>query len=130
MTHGYDATILIDLCKAVLQARSTGKLLRRQQHIANQAQVIVNASAKTGIKGLVYALSGYDATKEEVIAAFRLFVREEARDEKEFPNQLYTEWYRLYQLQKPDRNKPWKFMHLTVNQVIGRWPKAMDRYCS
>ena len=74
--------------------------------------------AKAGIKGLVYALAGYDATKEEVIAAFKFYVREEARDyEKEFPDQLYEEWYRLYQLPKPERNKPWKFMHLTVDQV-------------
>jgi hypothetical protein len=78
----------------------------------------VNASAKAGIKGLVYALAGFDATKEDVIAAFKLFVREEARDyEKEFPDQLYEEWYRLYEIARPERNKPWKFMHLTVDQV-------------
>ncbi|MFZ0481165.1 MAG: P63C domain-containing protein, partial [Terriglobales bacterium] len=37
--------------------------------------------------------------------------------EKEFPDQLYEEWYRLYGLPKPERNRPWKFMHLTVDQV-------------
>jgi P63C domain len=116
--HGYDVTILIDVCKALLQAQSDGALLKRQDHIVKQASIIVNASAKAGIKGLVYALSGYDATKEEVVAAFKFFVREEARDyEKEFPRQLYIEWYRLYQIPKPERNNPWKFMHLTVNQV-------------
>jgi hypothetical protein len=41
---------------------------------------------------------------------------------REFPNQLYQEWYRLYQLPVPERNKPWKFKHLTVNQVY--WPLA------
>jgi hypothetical protein len=30
---------------------------------------------------------------------------------------LYEEWYRLYQLQKPERNRPWKFMHLTLDHV-------------
>jgi hypothetical protein len=80
--------------------------------------VILNASAKAGIKGLVYALSGYDAVKEEVIAAFKMYVREEAREyEKEFSPQLYAQWYRLYGLPKPERNHPWKFKHLTVNQV-------------
>src|ERR1700693_2967134 len=55
--------------------------------------------------------------------AFSLAVRIEARDyEKEFPEQLYEEWYRLCQLPKPERNKPWKFMHLTVDQVY--WPLA------
>lgn len=116
--YGYDVTILIDICKAVISAEADSKLLARQRHIARQAHIIVNASAKAGIKGLVYALAGYDATKEETIAAFKMFVQQEAREyEKEFPDQLYAEWYRLYNLPKPERNKPWKFKHLTVDQV-------------
>jgi hypothetical protein len=116
--HGYDVTILIDLCKAIVAAEAEKKLLPHQENVAKQAHVILNASAKAGIKGLVYALAGYDATREEVVAAFKFYVREEARDyEKEFPSQLYQEWYRLYQLPKPERNKPWKFMHLTLDQV-------------
>jgi len=116
--HGYDVTMLVDICKAIVEAESDGKLLKSQSKIAKQAHVVLNASAKAGIKGLVYALSGYDATREEVIAAFKTYVREEAREyEKEFPDQLYEQWYRLYRLPKPERNKPWKFKHLTVNQV-------------
>ncbi len=118
LVHGYDATILIDICKAILKAADDGRLLKRQENTVRQAHVIISASAKAGIKGLVYALSGYDPTREEVIAAFKWYVREEAREyEKEFPTQLYTEWYRLYQLPKPEKNKPWKFMHLTVDHV-------------
>jgi hypothetical protein len=116
--HGFDVTLLIDVCKAIVAAEAKGVLTKQQQNIAIQAHIILNASAKAGIKGLVYALSGYDATKEEVIAAFKLFVQEEAREyEKEFPDQLYAQWYRLYKLPKPERNHPWKFKHLTVNQV-------------
>jgi hypothetical protein len=118
LVNGFDATILVDVCKAILQADSEGMLAKNQAAVARNARIILNASAKAGIKGLVYALAGYDASREEVIAAFKLYVREEAREyEKEFPNQLYQEWYRLYQLPKPERNKPWKFMHLTVDQV-------------
>jgi hypothetical protein len=118
VVHGYDVTILIDVCKSIIQAHSEGRLQRRQEGIAKQAQVILNASAKSGIKGLVYALAGYDAKKEEVVAAFKLFVREEAREyEKEFPNRLYEEWYRLYNLPRPEKNKPWKFKALTVDHV-------------
>lgn len=116
--NGYDVTILIDICKAIVKAEAEGALLASQLNIAKQAHVILNASAKAGIQGLVYALSGYDRTKDEIITAFKLFVREEAREyEKEFPDQLYEQWYRLYKLPKPERNKPWKFKHLTVNQV-------------
>ena len=36
---------------------------------------------------------------------------------REFPEQLYEEWYRLYQIPRPEKNRPWKFKHLTVDQV-------------
>jgi hypothetical protein len=105
--HGFDVTLLIDICKAIITAEADGKLLKSQKSMATQAHIILNASAKAVIKGLVYALAGYDATKEEVIAAFKLYVRSEAREyEKEFPDQLYEQWYRLYGLPKPARNKP------------------------
>jgi hypothetical protein len=116
--HGHDVTLLIDVCKAIVDAEAEGKLLKSQGNIAKQAHIILNASAKSGIKGLVYALSGYDVTRQEVIDAFKLYVGEEAREyEKEFPDQLYAEWYRLYNLPRPERNKPWKFKHLTVEHV-------------
>jgi hypothetical protein len=116
--NGYDVTILIDICKAIVKAESEGKLLSSQSKIAKQAHIILGASAKAGIQGLVYALSGYDRTKEEIITAFKLFVQDEAQKyESEFPNQLYEEWYRLYRLPKPERNRPWKFMHLTNEHV-------------
>jgi P63C domain len=118
ITHGYDVTILIDLCKAIIRADDDGKLHPRQGHIAKQARVILSASAKFGIKHLVYSLAGYEPTREEAIRAFKQYVQEEAREyEKEFPEQLYREWYRLYQLPQPERNKPWKFAHLTIQQV-------------
>ncbi len=114
--HGYDITILIDVCKAVVAASNDGKPVNPA--VLKQANIIISASAKAGIKGLVYALAGYDATRQEVIEAFKLYVREEAREyEKEFPNQLYEEWYRLYKLPKPVKNKPCTFMHLTVEHV-------------
>lgn len=117
-TYGYDVTILIDLCKAIISAEADGKLLKSQEAFARQAHVIVGASAKAGIKGLVYALSGYDATREEIITAFKHYVQQEAKEyEKEFPPQLYEEWYKLYDLPKFERGRPWEFKILTLNHV-------------
>ncbi len=88
----------------------------------------MNASAKNGIRQLVYALAGYSPTAEEVIAAFKLYVQQEAREyEKEFPDQLYAEWYRLYRLPKPPKNKPWKFKHLTVEHVYEPLAKSSGK---
>jgi hypothetical protein len=126
--HGFDVTLLIDVCKAIVSAEADGKLLASQKHIAKQAHIILNASAKAGIKGLVYALAGYDATRQEVIAAFKLYVQEEARDyEREFPEQLYEEWYRLYDIPRPEKNRPWKFKHLTVDQVYRPLAKSSGK---
>jgi hypothetical protein len=119
---------VIDVCKAIVAAEADGKLTQNQQGIAQQAHVILNASAKAGIKGLVYALSGYDVSREETIAAFKLYIRQEAREyEKELPPQLYAQWYRLYGIPKPERNHPWKFRHLTVNQVYYPLAKSQGK---
>lgn len=116
--HGFDVTILIDLCKAIIKAESDGKLLKSQAKIAKQAHIILGASAKAGIQGLVYALAGYDRTKEEVIAAYKMYVAEEAREyEREFSPELYEQWYRLYGLVKPERGRPWEFRYLTIDHI-------------
>ncbi|MHC5150403.1 P63C domain-containing protein [Stenotrophomonas rhizophila] len=117
--HGYDVTLLIDLCKTIIQAEADGRLKHaRYKNIVRQAHVVLAASAKAGIKGLVYALSGYDATKEEVIAAFKAYVMDEAKKyEREFPPELYDQWYRLYGMPVLERGKPWHFKGLTVKHI-------------
>jgi hypothetical protein len=116
--HGFDATLLIDLCNAITAAEAGRKLSLRYRNIANQAHIILGASGKLGITRLVYAIAGYNPTTEEVIAAFKLYVQEEARKyEPEFPTELYMQWHRLYNLAIPDRGKPWHFKYLTVSHV-------------
>ncbi|MCG9048171.1 P63C domain-containing protein [Laribacter hongkongensis] len=116
--NGYDVTILIDVCKAIIKADAEGKLTRSQKNVSAQASIILSASAKAGIQGLVYALAGYDRTKEDVIAAYKMYVMEEAREyEKEFHPELYDHWYRLYGLSKPERGRTWKFRYLTIEHI-------------
>ena len=116
--HGFDVSLLIDVCRAIVDAESAGRLGKRYDNIAAQAHVILGASAKAGIKGLVYALAGYNPSAEEVIKAFKTYVQEEARKyEKEFPAELYREWYRLYSIPTYERGRPWHFKQLTLNHV-------------
>lgn len=118
VSFGFDVTLLIDICNAIIAAESGGKLTKQYARIARQAHVIVGASAKSGIQGLVYRLAGYNPTAEEVIAAFKLYVQEEARKyEPEFPSELYVQWYRLYKIPEMERGKPWHFKYLTVNHI-------------
>jgi hypothetical protein len=117
-SFGFDVTLLIDICNAIIAAESAGKLTKQYARIARQAHVIVGASAKSGIQGLVYRLAGYNPTAEEVITAFKLYVQEEARKyEPQFSDELYAEWYRLYDIPQPDRGRPWHFKYLTVNHI-------------
>lgn len=114
--HGFDSSLLIDICEAIIA--SEAQLGSRYESVAKQAHLIVGASARLGIRGLVYALAGYNPTAEEVIAAFKLYVLEEAKKyEPEFPNELYMQWHRLYNLAVPERGKPWYFKYLTVNHI-------------
>jgi hypothetical protein len=117
--HGFNADVLIDVCNAITEAEAKGKLSReRHANLARQAHIILGASAKNGIRGLVYAVAGYNPTAEEVISAFKLYVQEEARKyEPEFPNELYMQWYRLYGIAEPERGRPWHFKYLTVNHI-------------
>jgi hypothetical protein len=116
--HGFDATLLIDFSNSIIAAEVKGGLPARYNRIAQQAHIIVGASAKSGITRLVYTLAGYNPTAEEVITAFKLYVQEEARKyEPEFPNELYAQWYRLYDIPILDRGKPWHFKYLTVNHI-------------
>jgi hypothetical protein len=115
MIKGYGADILIDVSNAILAADAAGQLRGHQSNLARQARVILNASAKSGITGLVYSLAGYRPEIEETIQAFKAFVQAEAKKyESEFPTELYAEWARLYG-HKPQRS--WKDMHLTINHV-------------
>jgi len=115
---GYDADLLIDVCNAILAADAAGGLRKNQKSLATQAAIINGASAKAGIQGLVYALAGYDRTKEDVIAAYKTYVAEEAREyEREFSPELYEQWYRLYGLAKPERGRPWEFRYLTIDHI-------------
>ena len=115
---GFEVTLLIDVCKAIIAAEADGALTANQAPIAKQAHIILNASAKAGIQGLVYALAGYDRTREEVIAAYKLYVMDEAREyEREFSPELYEQWYRLYGLAKPIRGRPWEFRYLTIDHI-------------
>lgn len=114
--YGYDVTILIDLCNAIIDAYNAEKKV--PDRVRDQAMIIVSASAKSGIQELVYKLVGFDSTKEQFIDAFKKFVSEEAKKyEKEFPVELYLQWARLYKLTIPAKGWPWKFKTLTEDHI-------------
>ena len=110
---------------AIIAAEARGNF-QAYEKIAKQAHIIVGASAKNGIKDLVYALAGYNPTTEEVIAAFKHYVQEEARKyEPEFPRNC-TPMVSALRIAVPDRGKPWHFKYLTVNHIYTRSRRAAE----
>ena len=116
--HGYDITVVGDIANSLIKANIAGALPKTRVEAARKAQALSNAAMKAGIKGLAYAVAGYQPEVQQVIDSFKAFVREEARQyEKEFPDELYEAWYRIYQLNKPDRGRPFLFSKLTNEQI-------------
>ncbi|MFH1743267.1 MAG: hypothetical protein ABIH23_30035 [bacterium] len=66
VVNGFDVTLLVDVCKIIVKAEAEGRLHKQQEKIARQAHIIFGASAKAGIKRLVYALAGYNPSSEQI----------------------------------------------------------------
>lgn len=62
--YGYEATVLADICTAVLQARDAGVLRPQQQHIAEQCEMLMRGFSRVGIIGLVDEATGYQEARD------------------------------------------------------------------
>ena len=51
MTYGYDATLLFDICSAIIDANRAG--VYPNDNLVTHADIIIRAVAKTGIIALV-----------------------------------------------------------------------------
>lgn len=116
MAYGYEATVLADLCEAVLAARSAGVLQKQQQHVAERCETIMRGFARVGIIALVDEATGYQRIREERALATILekFIAKELQPwTKTFPMEFYTEICRL---------KGWPSVHaIRRPSVIGRY---------
>ena len=61
---GYEAEILPQVCNVYLAAREAGALLPSQQHIAQQAEILIRGFAHVGIIALVHEATGYQEIRD------------------------------------------------------------------
>lgn len=122
---GYEATILSDLCDAVLEARKEGVVITsRLMIVADQCEILMRGFARVGLIALVDEATGYQAAREKDALAkiLEAFVAKELRPwMKTFPNAYYEEIFRLYKLPYPPlNNKNWKpsFIGTLTNNVV------------
>ena len=97
--HGYEAEILVEVCKVVVRADKAGKLTEAQQPMVRQAQAIVNALAKVGIVSLIDEATGYqtDRDADALRLLVQAYIEKEQREwEKEFPDDFYLTLNKVY----------------------------------
>ncbi len=97
--HGYEAEVLVEVCKAVVRAAAAGKLLKSQNGMAAQAQAIVNALAKVGIVALIDEATGYQTERgpDALRLLVQAYIEKEQREwEKEFPDDFYLTLNKVY----------------------------------
>lgn len=109
---GYEATVLVDICDAVLRARESGTLNPQQKHIAKACEVLVRSFAKVGIIALVDEVTGYQQARgRQALQQFLdKFLQDEARKwTKTFPDEFFEaiftmknwSWDKVTQGKKP-----------------------------
>ena len=98
VAYGYEATVLVDICEAVLGAREKGKLHRQQEHIAKQCEILVRGFARVGIIALVDEATGFQnvRARRALNKILDKWVADElAKWAKRFPDEFYQEMARL-----------------------------------
>lgn len=122
---GYEATMLPDICNAVLESRAQGKLSPKQVHIAKQCEVLVRGLAVTGIIALVDEATGYQEIRDR--DALQVILNKYITDEwakwtKTFPDDFYKHLFRLKNMVYPTSNgqKPSYIGHWTNDIVYSR----------
>lgn len=121
-TVGYEATILADICDAVLEARKADKLNYQQHHIADQCEILMRGFARVGIIALVDEATGYQDYRDRQALERILdrFLQDElAKWAKRFPDTFYKELFRLRGWEyKPDSVKRPKLVGTLTNDLV------------
>lgn len=126
---GYEATILPEICDAVLAARKAGAILKQQLHIAEQCEALIRAFAKVGIVALVDEATGFqqDRDRDELHRLLSVYLSEERLAwARRFPDEFYRHIYRLKGWKWPvGRAKTPLLGHITNDIVYERLPDGV-----
>ena len=87
-TYGYEATLLIDLCSAIIEAYET-RTYDVNITYYKQANVIIRAVAKVGIIALIDEITGYDKEKNRAKDELQKFL-------STFINQEAEKWIKIF----------------------------------
>jgi hypothetical protein len=132
LAYGYEATVLADICDAILEARKAGELQKQQEHIAQRAEILVRGFARVGIIALVDEATGFqhDRARDALSRILEAFIAKELQPYiQTFPTDFYSEMFRLRGLEYPNSSvkRPQYFGILTNDIVYKRLaPGVLD----
>lgn len=95
---GYEATLLPDICSAILRAQQLGALDQRLSYLAERAEVLQHGFATLGIIALVDEATGFQEIRaKDALQAYleKFFRKELAAWVQRFPVEFFRELYRL-----------------------------------
>lgn len=123
VAFGYPATILADICDAILAARKAGTLQKQQAHVAERAEILVRGFARVGIVALVDEATGYqrDRERDALAKILEAFVAKEIQPYiTTFPPEYYEELFRLRGLEYPPSNPKFRpqYFGLLTNDIV------------
>lgn len=120
--YGYPATVLADICEAVLAARAVEDMTPTQLAIAKQCEVLVRGFARVGIIALVDEATGYqaDRARDALAQILEAFVAQELQPYVQtFPIEFYKELFRLRGLAfSPDSVKRPQYFGVLTNDIV------------
>jgi hypothetical protein len=98
LAYGHDATLLADLCDAVLAAREARALTQRQSNMAAQCEILMRGFARVGIIALVDEATGYqeDRDRDELHKILAAYISPTLMPwTQRFPEEFYVQLCRL-----------------------------------
>jgi hypothetical protein len=121
---GYSAELLPQVCGVFLDAKAANVLSHNQEHIAEQALILIRGLAHVGIIALVDEATGfqYDRPRKDLEEYLKKFLSESLRRwVRTFPADYFKHLCKLRDVElRPDMKLPQYFGHLTNNLVYRR----------
>lgn len=97
----YDANSIPVICDLYMEAESRNLIKPGQQHVLEQAKVLLRALAKVGITALIDEATNYQESREkdELQILLSKFIADKLQPySKQFPKEYFEELFRLYGL--------------------------------
>ena len=129
VAHGYEATLLIEVCDSYLRARDDGVLSEAQMKVAQRADIIMRSCAKVGIIALIDEATGYQEVRQRNALQLKIqaFINDEIQEwAKMFPDDFWHELARLEHTRYSPRSRPLRwgkyvmaFVYDAVDEDVG-----------